>query len=106
MNKQSIVKYSFIHALSATAYISLIALFMSNAEKILGPVDSPFSGVLFLLILVVSAGTMGLLVFGRPIMWYLDGKIKESVALAISTLACLAIFAIVLFLSLALSANL
>ena len=106
MNKQSIVKYSFIHAISATAYISLIVFFMNNAEKFLGPVQKPLGGLLFLLIFVVSAGTMGMLVFGRPIMWYLDGKKKEGVILAISTLACLAIFAIVLFLSLALSANL
>ena len=52
---------------------------------------------LFKASLVFSAAFTGFLVFGRPIMWYLDGKKKEAMQLFFSTLILLLMIAIVIF---------
>jgi len=56
----------------------------------------------FLLLFVVSATVMGALVFGRPILWYLDGRKREAVELAGITIGGLAIITVVVLFTLAL----
>jgi hypothetical protein len=43
--------------------------------------------MLMLSLLVFSAALVGSLIFGRPILWYLDNKKKEAVLLLAYTLA-------------------
>ena len=67
---------------------------MNNAEYIFDEKPGTLGGVLFLLIFVISAAVMGMLVFGRSTLWYLDGDKKEAVKLAIMTVSCLVLLAI------------
>lgn len=91
---KSIQKYAFLHALGVVAYVSGVAWFMNNAERLFGGQQNPgwFGGVLFLLLFVISAAITGSLVFGRPVLWYLDGKKGPAVHLAVKTVLWLAIF--------------
>lgn len=92
---KNILKYAFLNAFSATAYIGLVAFFMKNVGKILGPMPEIIGMMSFLLLFVISAAMMGLLIFGRPILWYLDGKKAEAIKLISYTIVVLII--IVLF---------
>ena len=94
---KSTLKYAFIHALSAAAYIALIATLINYVPKTVDSVKPPLPAIAFLLTFVISAAVMGLLIFARPAMWYLDGKKKDALALAISTIAFLTIIAIIFF---------
>lgn len=85
----NITKNAFANALLATGYIGLIALFFNYANKIFGAEDTPLTPVAFLLLFVISAAVMAILVFGRPILWYLDGFKKEAVKLVFSTIGFL-----------------
>lgn len=91
------VKQSLTYASLAILYVAAVATFMQNAERIFGPgPDSPLAPVAFLLLLVVSAATMGALIFGKPVMLYIDGRKREAVATVICTIASLAAFTVLL----------
>lgn len=102
MPKKTIIKYAFIHAMGAAAYIALIATFMSNAAKIFGPDNSAdnkiFPTTVFLMTFVISAAIMGLLIFGRPVLLYMDGLKKEAVSLTFYTIGFLVLIAIAIIL--------
>ena len=87
-----------MHALGAAAYVGLIALFMNRAENIplFGNKETLLGPMTFLLIFVISAAAMGLIVFARPLMWYLDGAKKEALLLAIYTVLFLALIAVMI----------
>jgi hypothetical protein len=54
-----------------------------------------------LMLLVFSAALMGILVFGQPAMWYVDGKKKEALYLlgyTMTVLLALTVLAFVLLL--------
>ena len=80
---------ALLNALGTAIYVSLIALFMQNAERIFGQMDNLFGPVAILLIFVLSAAITGSLVLGRPILMYLDNRKAEAVKLFIYTLGWL-----------------
>ncbi|MDO8557319.1 MAG: hypothetical protein Q7R98_02540 [Candidatus Jorgensenbacteria bacterium] len=104
MNKK-IISYAVLHAVATSLYVVLVAFFMTNVGPLLGTVadKSMFGPISFLLLFVASATITGLLVFARPIMWYLDGKKKEGLKLAIYTAAALLIITVAVLASLALA---
>jgi len=79
MNKP--ITYALANALLTVLYIIAVALFMYNGEKIFGHADTAFIPIVMLLLFVLSATITGSLMFGRPILWYLDGKKKEALIL-------------------------
>jgi hypothetical protein len=95
-----IIRYGLLNSILASAYIALVALLLSNAQKLFGPQNNIISMVAFLLTFVFSAALMGVIVFGRPILWYLDGFKKEAVKLIFYTLFFLFIIMVVIFLTL------
>lgn len=74
---------------------------MSNGNRLLGEEDTFFTPVAVLMLLVLSAAVMGTLVFGRPILMYLDGKKREAVVFLGYTLGWLTLLTFLVFLSLA-----
>ena len=93
------IKYAWINALATSAYIVLVASFiyiLGNAFP--GPDKTILIPIAMLLLFVFSAAFTGFLVFGRPVMWYLDGKRKEAIFLLFYTLAILFIITLVAFL--------
>lgn len=92
MLDMKIAKQSLKFSALAVLYVAIVATFMQNASKIFGP-DEPkdiFAPVAFLLLLVVSAATMGMLVFGKPVMLYMDGNKREAVTMVIYNIGSLA----------------
>jgi len=53
---------------------------------------------------VFSAALTGLLVFGRPVLWYFDGRKKEALSLLAHTLAIFLVITIIALFLLLLSA--
>lgn len=90
-------KYALLNATAIVLYICVIASFFYYAENIFGKTDpkTVLLPIMMLTLFVFSAALTGVLMFGRPIMWYLDGKKKEALTLLTSTLT---IFLIVLVL--------
>ncbi len=98
-----VVKHSLLYAASAVLYVTLVATLMNNAQRIIGDQEKgAFAPIGFLLLLVVSAATMGLLIFGKPVMLYIDGKKREAVTMVICTIGFLATFTVLLFVTVAL----
>jgi hypothetical protein len=51
---------------------------MYNGEKLFGSQTNILQPIAILLLLVLSAAVMGLLIFGRPVILYLDGRKKDA----------------------------
>ena len=102
MFDRKILKQSATYAAFAALYVAVVATIMQNAERLFGgKPDTALAPISFLLLLVVSAATMGLLIFGKPVMLYLDGKKREAVSMVVCTVACLAVLTVLLFIILA-----
>jgi hypothetical protein len=103
--QNSIFKNALVNSLLTAAYISCVATFMFYTPQIFAnsPQKSPLIPIMLLLLLVFSAGLTGMLVFGKPVMWFLDGKKKEAVSLVFSTLGMLLVLAIIAAIALVLS---
>lgn len=86
MNK--IIKVAAFNALATAIYIILIATFLTNASQIFGKEEpkTVLVPIVMLSLLVFSVAVTGSLIFGRPILWYLDGKKGEAVLLLCYTL--------------------
>ncbi len=90
MNKK-LLGHSFGHALLAFAYIFSIALFLNLVpEQMFKKAPEFFAPIIMLLLFVVSAAVMAILVFGRPVMLYLDNKKKEALTMLFYTVGWLA----------------
>lgn len=95
---------AFLHSLGVVAYIIVVSCLMFNVERIFGgQEDTVLAPVAFLLLFTLSAAIVGLLVFGRPVMLYLDGKKKEAMNFAGTTVGFLFIEALFVFIILALA---
>ncbi len=87
MNKK-LLGYSLGHALLAFAYIFCIALFFNSGVG--KNVPNFFAPIIMLSFFVLSAAIMAILVFGRPVMLYLDNKKREALTMLFYTLGWLA----------------
>ena len=103
MSRKTTIKYAFWHAIAAALYITAVAGLMTNANKFLGQANNVLGVMSFLLTFVISAAVMGLLIFGRPAMWYVNGAKKEGVVLSIYTVGFLVLIAEIVFLIIAAS---
>ncbi|MFA5061795.1 MAG: hypothetical protein WC526_01465 [Patescibacteria group bacterium] len=90
---------SFIHALLAFAYIFCIGLFFNHAEQIFPREPDILIPVVMLLLFVLSAAIMGILIFGKPVMMYLDNQKKDALKLLGYTVGWIAFFllAVIIF---------
>lgn len=95
MNKK-IMKTGVLLAGGEVLYILLVATFFKTAAMFLSNrPDNFFSPVVFLLLLVISAAVSGALIFGKPVLLYLEGKKKEALMLFVSVLGWLFLFFVV-----------
>ena len=101
INKNHIALHALGNAALAACYVALIAAIMSGAETFAQGAGSIVGPMGFLLLFSSSAAILGLAVFGRPLVWYLDGKRAEAVTLAIYTVSFLLIITLATFLVLA-----
>jgi hypothetical protein len=95
---RSIVKTAFINSTLSAFYIVAIASLLFYAPKTLGSEQNALIPMVMLSLLVFSVALMGMLIFGKPVMWYLDGRKDEALSLIAYTLAIFLGFIIVLLL--------
>lgn len=97
--KNTIIKFAGLNALGATLYIVLVASFLFYGPQFFATKteDTVFIPIAMLLLFVLSASVTGLLVLGRPVFWYLDGKKKEAVSLLMTTIGFLSIITVIAF---------
>ena len=83
-----------LNALGVFVYVFGIASLLFNAKTIFGGEEPKgfIVPIFMLLLLVVSATITGLLVLGKPMYLYFEGKKKEAFTLLIATLAWLILF--------------
>lgn len=90
MNKK-LLGHSLRHALLAFGYIFCIALFFNlGLERMFKNVPEFFAPIIMLSLLVLSASIMGVLIFGKPVLLYLDNQKKEAATMLFYTLGWLA----------------
>ena len=99
MKNSKLLLWGALDSFGTTAYILLVALFMSNIGKWFGnkPDNAPLPAIVMLLLLVLSASITGALVLGRPVYMYFNGQKPESVRLFLYTLACLLSILVIVF---------
>ena len=95
--KNTILKYALLNALGTAFYIVLVASFFFYGLKRLGPGETVLIPMAMLMLLVLSASLTGALIFGRPVMWYVDGKKKEALSLLGYTLGFFLVITLVAF---------
>ncbi len=97
---KKVLLHALLDALITAVYIVGVSFFIFNLEEIFSLIegDSVFAPMVMLLTFVVSAAITGFSVFGKPIMWYLDGKKKEALSLLVWTLGFLLVTTLLIFL--------
>lgn len=95
MNK--INKKALTGSIATAAYIILVVLFMQYMQVYAPKPDNVLVPIAMLLLFVFSAAFVGVLIFGKPVMMYLDGKKKEAVLLLGYTLVILLIITLMTF---------
>ena len=95
MNK--VIKSALIDSFGTTAYIILVISFIFSLRFLAPKEDTIIIPIAMLLLFVFSAALTGTLVFGKPILWYIDGKKKEAISLVGYTLGFLFIITILVF---------
>jgi len=92
-----IIKRAFADSVGTAAYIILVASFVFSLKSFPELKDTAFIPIAMLLLFVCSAAITGFLVFGKPIMLYIDRKKKEAVSLLGYTLGILFLITLVSF---------
>lgn len=77
---KNIFKNALVNSILTAVYIGIIASFLFYAKDLFGQGEegeTVLVPIMMLLLFVISAAITGFLVFGRPILWYLDGRKKR-----------------------------
>jgi len=98
---KKLIKRAIVNALATALYVSAVGLFMSHASLVFGNEDKALTPVVVLMLLVLSASVTGSLLFGQPVMWYIDGKKKQAMQLLGITLGCFAVLMVITMIVLA-----
>jgi len=88
-------KNPIINALSASAYIVLIASvmnFISQTHR--NKPDTFFAPVVVLSLLTLSAAMMAFLFFYQPLQLFIEGKKKQALNLSVQTIGVFAVFTV------------
>jgi len=90
-------KRSLLHSLCVVVYVAFVAMIMQNGDRLFGKEDTVLVVMAILLLFCVSAAVVGSLVFGYPVVLFLNGQKKEGIAMALSTIGWLAVEMVVVF---------
>ena len=96
---RSVIKYAAINSIGTALYVVVVSSFIYFlGNGFLGVKDTVLAPISMLMLFVFSAALTVSLVFGRPILWYLDNKKKEALELLLSTLNLLSVITVLAFL--------
>jgi hypothetical protein len=92
MKKSDYILKSLLSAAGVFVYVAAVAWLGFNSQAIFGKQINFLMPLFMLLLFVVSAAITGLLVLGKPIYLYLNGRKKEAITLLFATLTWLLVF--------------
>ena len=92
-----IIKRAFIDSVGTAAYIVLVVSSIFSLQIFASKEDIIIIPIAMLLLFVSSAAITGFLVFGKPVMLYIDGKKKEAVSLLGYTIGMLVLITLISF---------
>ena len=93
MNK--LLQRAFINSFGTAAYILLVVSFIFSLQVFSEKQDILLIPIAMLLLFVCSAAITGFLVFGKPVMLYIDRKKREAVSLLAYTIGILCIITVI-----------
>ncbi len=97
MEKTRVIKRALANAIITAIYVVLIGSFIYFGEKIFGEAPNILIPIVMLMLLVFSVALTGFLIFGKPVMLYLDNKKKEAISLLGYTLGFLFAITLIVF---------
>ena len=97
MVKSKIVLHSLGHALLVLGYISLVAFFINSLQGRFPAQDQLWMPISILLLIVFSVAVMAVLVFGRPVLLFLNGDKREAIHFFAYTLGWIFLLLIIVF---------
>jgi len=87
ISMKNVIKYATINSFGTAVYVMFIASFIYFLGNAFSETSKTvFIPIAMLMLFVFSAAFTGTLVFGRPIIWYLNGKKREALSLLFYTL--------------------
>ena len=86
-----------VNALGTAVYIAVVSWFLFNSGQVFGKARNFWGLFALLLLLVISVVTVGTLVFGKPLLLYIEGKKKAGIDMFLCLLAWLAIIGVLIF---------
>ena len=92
-----IIRRAFIDSVATFLYIILIVSFIFSMQFFSGQKDNIIIPISMLLLFVCSAAITGFLVFGKPVMLYIDGKKREAGSSFVYTLGILFLITVISF---------
>ncbi len=97
MPKLGLVSRSFLHALAVALYVAGVVCFMTSMERVFQGVDEPgtIAPMTFLMLFVLSAAIVGVLMFAKPVMMFLEGQKKDAVKMAGYTIMWFALLTVI-----------
>ncbi|MBT3271248.1 hypothetical protein HN371_29185 [Candidatus Poribacteria bacterium] len=98
MRHRDLARHAFIHAAIASIYIGLVGLLFYSGQDVLKTRNGPLAVTAYLLLVVLSAAFIGVAVFGKAAMWYVDGRRSDAVSLALYTVGFLSLITAATFL--------
>jgi hypothetical protein len=98
LGRGALLRRAFVHAAIASIYIVAVAFVFYASQDLLEARDGPLAVASYLFLAVLSVAVLGVVVFGKPAMWYVDGRRSEAVSLAFYTVALLSLITAAAFL--------
>ena len=96
-----ILRVALLNALSTALYVTVVGSFLFYAAQMrLGQAKTILVPIAMLMLLVFSAALVGVLIFGRPLLWYLEGRKQDGLLLLAGTLAILFVITAAAFVTL------
>ena len=93
-----IIKRALMNSVGTAAYIILVVSLIWSLQAFSSePSHAVIIPIAMLLLLVCSAAITGFLVFGKPVMLYVDGKKRDSIRLLSHTLGMLILITLIAF---------
>ncbi len=77
----NLIILSLINSLGVVVYVILVANIFVYGEQLFGKMSNLWGPIAFLLLFVLSALVVGLLILGKPIIFYLDKKKEDALRL-------------------------
>lgn len=82
-----VLKNALIDAVATALYVFAVGSFLFyGGEAKIGQAHVVLVPIVMLSLFVFSAAFTGVLMFGKPVLWYLDGRKEEALALVAWTL--------------------